>query len=305
MAGKARLLTGWLLIVLPAFFILSSCDKFEGDQTVPSYLKIDSLFFYSNDDTQGSDNQKITDAWVYVNDDLIGGFELPALIPILTEGTQKLEIRPGIILNGIPDTRAPNPCFKPIIYSSFDFYKDSVVQATGSSTYYENAEFVWMENFEDASLSIHPSANSDTVIYRTSPANAPGAYLDDHSEFSGVCWLDNDRSYVQLVSDDGNGEGFVFDRGDFVFLELNYRTDVPLVVGFYIVLSDLTVEERSFLIINPNEDWKKIYVNFTPIVNETVDALNYKVYIEAQLPVDTDQAAIYLDNIKLVTRPNL
>jgi len=285
--------------------MVSGCDKFEGQQTVPSYLKIDSIGFVTDNDLQGTNSQKITDVWVYVDDDLIGGFEMPATIPVLAEGIHKLEIRAGILLNGISDTRAPNPCWQPVSFNSFSFIPDSVISAFGNSTYYDNAEFVWMENFEDASLAIIKSQNSDTGVVRTQPANAPDAFIDEFSQYSGVSYMDESRPYLQLVSDNGSGQGFVFDRGDFIFLELNYKSNISFVVGVYINLMDNTVEERPYLIITPTDDWNKIYVNFTPIVNETTNALAYTVYIEAQLPDDTGSATILLDNIKLVTRPNL
>jgi len=162
-----------------------------------------------------------------------------------------------------------------------------------------------MEDFEDASLAIVKSKDSDTGIIRTEPAGGQGAFIDEFSQYSGISYLDDNRKYLQLVSDDGNGEGFVIDRGDFIFLELNYRNNIPFVVGVYIELMDNTIEERPFLIINPSDDWNKIYVNFTPIVNETVDAVNYKIYMEAQMVDLTGNGFIMLDNIKLVTRPNL
>ena len=286
-------------------FLLSGCDKFQGDQTIPAYLSIETIGFNTDNDLQGTDNQKITDVWVYVDDDVVGGFELPAMIPVLEEGTHKLEIRPGILLNGIPETRTPNPCWEPIILSSFRFFPDSIIKTTGTSTYTSNAEFVWMEDFEDASLSIKASTNSDTSIVRTMPANSPDAFQDEFSLFSGISYLDQERPFLQLVSDDGNDQGFVFDRGDFIFLELQYKVDVTLTVGLYIKLMDGTVEDRTFLNISPTDEWKKIYVNFTPIVNETVDAVYYNIYINASLDEDEDQAQIALDNIKLVTRPNL
>ena len=291
----------FILVVMLA----AGCDKFEGDQTVPSYLGIDSINFETNNDIQGTSNQNITDVWIYVDDDLVGGFEMPAFIPVLAAGPHKLEIRAGIILNGIAETRAPNPCWQPVIYNKFKFSPDSVTKVGGTSTYYGNTEFVWMENFEDASLAIRKSQNSDTGVVRTQPANAPGAFIDEFSQFSGISYLDKDRPYLQLVSDNGDGGGFVIDRGDFVFLELNYKNNIPLVIGVYIKLMDNTVEERPFLNVSPSDEWNKIYVNFTPIVNETVDALTYTVYIEAYLPSDETNADLSFDNIKLVTRPNL
>jgi hypothetical protein len=291
--------------IILVFIVSAGCDKFEGTQTVPSYLRIDSIGFITDNDLQGTSNQNITDVWVYVEDDLIGGFEMPATIPVLVEGVHKLEIRPGILLNGISDTRAPNPCMQPVIYYDFNFIPDSITKASAISSYYSNVEFVWMENFEDASLAIHSSQNSDTGMVRTQPAGAPEAFIDDFSRYSGISYLDHNRSYLQLVSDNGSGEGFAFDRGDFIFLELNYKNNIPLVIGVYILMMDNTVEERPYLIVNPTDVWNKIYVNFTPVVNETVNALTYRIYIEAQLSEDTANAVILLDNIKLVTRPNL
>ena len=294
----------WFPFIMAAL-LLVGCDKFEGDQTIPSYLRIDTLGFNTDNALQGTNNQKFIDDWIFVDDDLIGGFEMPFAIPVLAEGLHKLEIRPGIMLNGISDTRAPYPCIEPIFIDNFNFIIDSVTSASGTTSYFSNAEFVWMEDFEDASLAILKSNKSDTGIVRTEPAGAEGAFIDEFSKYSGISYLDANRNYLQLVSDDGNGEGFVFDRGDFIFLELNYRNNIPLVVGVYIEKQDQIIEERPFLIINPSEDWNKIYVNFTPTVNETVDAVNYKIYIEAQLVNLTDNGYVVLDNIKLVTRPNL
>jgi hypothetical protein len=294
----------WPAFVMAAIFMLS-CDKFEGDQTIPSYLRIDSLGFSTDNDIQGTNYQKFADVWIYVDDDIVGGYELPCTIPVLAEGTHKLVISPGIILNGISDTRVPYPVIEPIVLNDFNFLPDSVIKAFGTTSYMSNVEFVWMEDFEDASLAIVESAASDTGIDRTYPAGAPGAFIDEYSEYSGISYLDNNRKYLQLVSDDGNGQGFVIDRGDYVFLELNYRTSIPLVAGVYIKLQDNTIEERPFLIINTSDNWNKIYINFTPIVYETFDAVNYKIYLEAQLDDSGDSGFIMLDNIKLVTRPNL
>lgn len=284
---------------------MHGCDKFESDQTVPSYIQVDSIGFISDNEIQGTAHQNIIDAWVYVDDDLIGGFEMPALIPILKEGAHKLEIRPGIILNGISETRAPYPCIEPIIIEVFNLFKDSIVTIYKTTSYQDNAEFIWMEDFEDASLAIKKSTNSDTGIVRTQPAGAQGAFIDQYSLYSGISYLDATNDYIQLVSDEGNGQGFVFDRGDFIFVEMNYRNDAPIVIGLYIKLMDNTIEERSFLIVSPTNDWNKIYINFTPIVNETVDAVSYTIYFEAQLPENAESAFIMLDNLKLVTRPNL
>jgi hypothetical protein len=295
-------------ILLPAMLLLvalfTGCDKFEGSQTVPSYIHVDTLSFTTEYYLQGTPVQRFVDVWVYVDDDLIGAWQMPATIPILSEGAHKLSLMPGVLVNGMTGIRAYYPCVVPIIKPDFEFVPDSIINVTGISQYYDNASFVWMEDFEDGSLSIHPTNASDTGIYRTQPANAPGAYLDENSQFSGISYLDKTRDFLELVSDDGNGEGFYIDRGDYAVLEIQYKTDVPITVGMYITTQDLTVEDRSYIGLNPTDTWKKVYVNFTPVINETTSALDFKIYLQAGLGTTLSSAEVMLDNIKFVTRPN-
>jgi len=70
----------------------------DGEVTIPTYLKIDSVYVNTYYPSEGSPSAKITDVWIYVDDKNMGVFELPALFPLLFEGKHKLEIRPGINL---------------------------------------------------------------------------------------------------------------------------------------------------------------------------------------------------------------
>ena len=286
--------------------MMVGCDKFEGPQEVPAYIRIDSLAFSTDYSSEGTANHKMVDAWVYVNDQLIGGFELPAEFPVLQQGLCKLEIRAGIKLNGIADTRAPYSCVAPYLDESILLRPDSVTRIFPIFNYYDNAEFVWREDFEDGSLALRKGNNSDTMMVRTSPANSPEALLDENSQYSGIAYLDDERRVLELESDNGEGEGFVIDRGDFVFLELNFKTTVPLLVGMYIRRTSIGgVEDRPYIVLNTSEEWNKIYINFTPVVNEVPDAINFKVYFLATKTSGEQDHQIMFDNIKLITRPNL
>ncbi len=295
----------FLPFVLLLIFLIYACDKFEGDQTIPSYIEIDTIGFSSDNAIEGTDAQNILDVWVYVNDQLIGGFEMPTRIPVLAQGASKIEIRPGIKLNGISATRAPYPYFIPLIFEDHMLIPDSVISITGTSHYRSNTEFIWMEDFEDASLAIVEYSGSDTGIYRTMPPNLEGAFLDEYSEHSGIVYLDSERPYVLLLSDDGNGEGFPLRQGDFIFLELHYKTNFPLITGMIIKHQDGSVEKRYLIGVNPTDIWKKVYVNFSPMVNESAGAINFKVFFEAKKESEEQAGKIWLDNIKLLSRQNL
>ena len=71
-----------------------SCNKEESTE-VPSYLKIDNILLDDNS------THNITDAWIYIDDNLQGVYELPAHFPLLVTGKHKLRIKAGIKENGI------------------------------------------------------------------------------------------------------------------------------------------------------------------------------------------------------------
>src|ERR1039457_4232719 len=92
-------------------FSTQSCEKFSGDQTIPAYLKIDSIYITTKTETQGSASHSITDAWVYVDDQFIGAYQMPARFPVLKEGKHKVEVFAGIKKDGIAATRTPYPFY--------------------------------------------------------------------------------------------------------------------------------------------------------------------------------------------------
>jgi len=277
----------------------TSCRKIEGGQTIPSYLKIDSIFINTYYPNEGSASQEITDAWVYVDDQLLGVFELPALFPVLSDGNHRLEIRPGIKLNGISSTRVPYPFYQPIIFENFNFVPDSVMNMGAVSTkYYDNLMFAWLEDFEEPSISIITSESSDTSITRTSPENSPEAFLTENSSYSG-----------KIVLTDANPMfwGYSFNAFNLphnetpVALEVNFKTNNSIVVG---VLTSLPGDYKwdDLVYLNHSDEWNKIYINIGPTASRYPNAIDYKIYFRVTKEPDLDTATIFLDNIKLIYR---
>lgn len=275
----------------------AGCYKFDGEQTVPAYLRIDTIRFTTDYAAQGSSTHNITDAWVYVNGQLIGAFELPATFPVLARGKQRLEIRPGIKLNGIAATRVPYPFMKPIVVENFNFFEDSIVRINPQTTYYENLRFLWKEDFERTSLTLEKTNQSDTSIYRTEPANNPEAWLSGNSAHSGFVHLEGSRKFFRVMSFQGfNLPG----NGSPVFLELDYKCDKAFGVGVLARINN-TIETFPLLVVNKNPVWNKIYINLTPIASTYNTAEYFKIYFESELGTETE-ARFYFDNIKLIHR---
>ena len=73
---------------LIALLIISACQKEENPNTIPTYLKIDAITLDEN-----NLNTNITDAWVYIDEQKQGVYELPVKFPVLEKDYLALRIR--------------------------------------------------------------------------------------------------------------------------------------------------------------------------------------------------------------------
>jgi hypothetical protein len=281
-------------------FLWQGCYKFSGNQEVPAYLQINSISIQTSYFDQGTNSSNITDAWIYVDDVMVGGFELPAHFPVLAEGKHKLEIRPGIKLNGISSTRVPYPFYKPIIYESRTFIPEITDSLRDiSTTYYPNTTFQWMEDFEGSDISFYEPASSDTAIKRTSPENNPDAFLSSNSHYSGRISLTEDKP--EYIGYSFNSFPMPESQGTSILLELNFKTNNFVTVGLLMQTSG-SFTEVPLVILGHTDEWKKIYINLGPNISLNSTANDYKVVFRAGLESGMTDAQILLDNIKIVSR---
>lgn len=294
-------------------FIIGSCQKFEGDQTVPAYIRIDSISLVTDYEEEGAPTHNITDAWVYINNQAIGAYELPAVFPVLEKGLTEVRIDPGIKLNGIAALRTVYPFYRPIVQDVMLvegeevnlgqdtlFTGDEAIPYTITTSYYDNLEFVWMEDFEDPSLSLDSTSKSLTDITRTEPANNPEAFLSSYSKYSGLMILTEDDYIIDVATNVGNEDGFVLPQvGQSVFLEVDYKNNNYFTAGFYArTLSQII--QQPVLNMNPTDEWKKIYVNLTPGVSSISNAVDFNVFFGSIKESGVDEPRILIDNVKLI-----
>ncbi len=303
------------LFVLFAAFLFFSCNKFQGDQTIPAYIRIDSISIYTNYESQGAPTHNITDAWVYINNEAIGAYELPVVFPVLAKGLTEVRIDPGIKLNGIAGLRAPYPFYKHIVQdvelvegeevnlnSDTLFKGNEIIPYTMTTTYFDNLEFVWMEDFEDPSLSLDSTSKSLIDIGRTEPANNPEAFLSNYSKYSGLMTLTEDKYIIDVATNVGNDEGFVLPQvGEYVFLEFDYKNNNYFTCGFY-ARELAQIIQHPVLNMNLSSDWNKIYVNLTPGVSAQIGAIDFNIFFGAIKESGDSEPRILIDNVKLIHR---
>lgn len=282
-----------LLICGPFVILVNSCELINPAEDIPSFIHIDSIDINTNDPpATGSVSHKISDAWVYIDDELIGTFELPATVPILKEGAHRLMIRAGIKSNGIASTRPYYPFYEPVIYDNFKLFKDSIIKITPPpvTQYSDGAKIAWIEGFEDGGVSLINAGDDTTSLYKT----------NDHSKvFEG-----NFSAYAKISPGDTS---FFFRSTDtyklpisgYSYLELNYKNNNKFVVGLIANINGSSVT-LPVLVLNRSENWNKIYINLTMMVYNYSTATDFYIFVGSVRESDVAEPLIYLDNLKLV-----
>ncbi|MBW6492012.1 MAG: hypothetical protein K0B15_12550 [Lentimicrobium sp.] len=284
-----------LCLFFSLFSLLISCDNNDDSNLVPSYINIDQ-FSLTTDYEQGTASHKITDAWVYVDETLIGAFELPARVPILREGEQNITLRPGIKINGISSTRAIYPYLNPVIRKVILETDSSIVLNAVSTRYRPNVTFPWLESFELTGITIDTTSKSTVPLLRTSDPAHVFSYPGESGSYSAWIQIEHDTSVFEAVTK----EKFEFpSSGSEVFLEMNYKTNNTFTVGVFYKSVGMEIQ-RPLLVLNKSDEWNKIYINLTVPKTDTPNATDFRIFFGAQLNKENSLANIYIDNCKLV-----
>ena len=295
------------LLVLTAS--VSSCRKFEGEQTVPAYIRIDTIGLVCDYYTYGANTHNFVDVWVYVDDDVKGCFELPATIPILKQGPHKVAIYAGIAVNGIKDSRADYPFTAPVIYENLNLVPDSVVTLVPMVSYWpagpdENTHVRWMEDFDSGTVTMETTSQSDVPYIRV---GGPQAWHDPegvHSTYSAKFVLNSDTAQFCFA----NSEEFTDlpTKGSPCMLEMDYKCSDTCTVGIFYLLN-YTVTQEALVRLRPTcapgeepTEWKKIYINLGPYFVDYEDADYFKVYLSSWFNRNDGPQYFYFDNLKII-----
>lgn len=314
MSRKYTLLSAFGIALLAVNLV--SCHKFEGSQKVPSYIRIDSISVDPQTDyfTFGANTHKITDAWVHVDDQLIGVYELPATFPVLKKGRHKVAIYGGIMVDGRSPARDRYPFYKPVIFQDVNLVEDSIVKLNPVVNYYpigEGTNVAWIEDFENANTMMS-DATSDTSLFRISGSEA---WHSSNSFWSGKVELPSD-SLDFCISTIEEFEFYKDMDGVYCLLEMDYNCNDTFFVGMQ-YYSDYELVSRPLVKITPTDKnhekpqkWNKIYINIGPKINEDDKISYFKIYFTSDLTTKYDLGYhpinepryYYFDNLKLLYR---
>lgn len=293
-----------LLLQLCLALLFLGCEKAE----TPSFLHIEAVALSVNPNfEQGTDDHDIRDAWVYLNDNLVGIYEVPTTVPIIASGNQRITVIAGVLNNGIQTGRIVYPFYDSYETSltllpgdTIDFAEDTqnTINVNGFSCpvveYFPGLVF-WNERFEDPGLQFENTPQSLTTVSITQDPEKVFNYdPQSDSQGSARAVLTAEENYFEILST----HEFNPVKGQRVYLELNYKTQADLRVGVY--ETSPSVIKVFATGIFPKNEWSKIYIELTGVVAQQANATSYKLYIEGFNALNLDEAEVLLDNVKLI-----
>lgn len=268
----------YFLLIFFSLFIFQGCE-YESDVSIPGYLEIDKITL-EHENAIG-----ITDAWVYVNGNILGVYELPAKFPVISEGETEILVYPGIKVNGISATRTYYPFYKPY-ETHIKFQPGESQKISPFSSYDSWVQVNIVDDFERSEPKFIPGSTANAFMERTTESYA--------GRYAGVVYLDTINSLFNATSE------ITFDVPDLsgnysgIFLEMNFKTDVFVEIGTF------SKESIPIIYLQPTTEWKKIYIDLYQALKGYSSGERFLIYFVAQLESDLDEAEIYFDDIKIV-----
>ena len=284
----------FVFFIAASILILQGCDIINPKEKEPAYLYIPSFTFQANLN-QGTSSEAITEVWVYVDDQNLGVYDLPAKIPILDLGASNIRIFAGIKNNGISNTRIRYPFYAPFdtTLTISAFQTDTLVPHFS----YYNQAVISEKGFEGGNFLVQTGTNNGNF----SVTNQAAQVFEGNR--SGWGHLDAGSTHLFYKDEDDLN----YTSGDNVFLELNYSSNTIFSVG-YITTTGGIQSKNVALIINPSNSgdgltpvWKKIYIDFGYVLQQNTSAQFHELYFEAIPANATTPVNIFLDNLKWVT----
>lgn len=277
---------------------VSSCSLFNPPVVIPCYGHIDSIpLIIKNSSVQGTSANAINTAWVYVDDNPVGAFQLPSTFPIIAvTGQHKVTIFAGVKDDGEAGNRIKYPFYTSYMIANTTLTQGSITNFKPVTSY---AAWTKIPLLEDFDYDIYPQfhkvqdinvADTDMFIIKTPD---PNVY---QGSASGEVCVDISHPHYRGVTDTFN----IPNNGDAVFMELNYKTNSAFTVGMY---SQYSSRYIPVLYIDTSSAWKKMYINLQPTVAQyqiPIPGYGYELYIEFDYNSGGPaEQQLFLDNIKL------
>lgn len=265
-----------------------SCDIINPEEDIPAFIEIESFTLNATPNT-GSNDEDITEGWIFVDNVLIGAFSPGKPFPVLAEGEVEVFVEAGIHENGFSAST--------VVYPYYTRYSTTVQLTPGEITtinpefqYRENIDFFLIEEFENSTLFVEDiDGDLETSISFESGGSFDG--------LSGIITLTEENPSVNVAT----ALDYILPSNspNDTFLEISFKTEAAIAIGLR-AIDDFGGNFQLYANgLNTTPEWKKIYINLQEVILNN-PASSYQVGFGAILPLGLSEATIMVDNIKLL-----
>lgn len=272
------------------FIFLSSCVDYS-EVPVPAYLYIDKISLNTSQQ-QGSSAHGFKDAWVYVNDEYYGAYEIPFIVPISKTGQAKVKLYAGIRSNGVTSMAARYPMTAPYEID-LNLVPKKIDTLSPIVKYYDYNIFAFNENFDRVHF-----FNQDIDQDKLTQITLTNAQETFEGQNSGEILLTAQNPIMGAQYDNSKP---IPAGPNSVYLELNYKNDVSFSVGLIGYSAGRNPNNLVLGTVKPRNTWGKIYFDFTDVIKQNhEDQFRIAVTAQYDTAITADKQYIRIDNFKLI-----
>jgi len=281
----------YIITLIYLIVMLPSCDN-NLEVEIPAYIYIDTIELNTNIFTEGAPTQKITELWVYADNNPVGVFSTNQLIPILSTdfSNPKISIFAGIRANG---SKSDIQIY--FLYSELkidkELYPGKIDTLTAKFSYSKNANFIFIEDFENGNI-FNKDVDKDSKTNITQSTENP-----INGKYSGKISLTSENNQIEVTTFQDYYN--LPKGGNAIFLEADYKCNTGLIIGLSGKLKNGSEYKVDLIYLKEKENWNKLYLDITSqILNSGLES--YKIYFRAVHNSENSTSTIFIDNIKLL-----
>lgn len=264
------------------------CNVINPAEKQPTYIAIDSFDFQGNTNITGSNSHRINSVFVFLNNQSVGIYDLPATFPVIMDKPGRLMFIAGVNYNGMRSYQLQYP-----------FYLSDTVTLSPSTSagetrhivpvihYNPAVKFSYMQDFENYLSAPFINAGSDTTFTVGSGAEAL------EGKFGLITLNSTQDSSVNITRDE-----YDMPANTDLYLEMDYKSNIPITIGLQ-TLFDGDTKKAYIIGFNPRDTWGKVYVDLRTFVS-TYQGGVYKLLIRAVRTSGVAEGKVMIDNLKIV-----
>ncbi len=313
------------LSLLIVAFVMCGCKK-DNSEKAPSFLHLDKVTLVERTDASvvspegflscDIDAVQLLAYWDGDDEETnLGVYQLPCTVPALRKDTiTRLIIVPVIKQNGIAATRVEYPYYEYV-------YLYNVPIATDSTTNIgtPDADGLWTVSTTYRPWTVQQIVNGQVLSVSDTVVKVLAQEYFDDIQYSLIFDSKVHRTTEASEIRSGTGSGYVVvadsastvdfeinsdiicnDPNAYLYLEMDYKTDVRLSVGMKSAYYDGgNTSIQSAMTLYETDKWKKIYINMGRLWTQFNRNSKFRIVFSA-LNSEGKGGFVYLDNVKLV-----